>query len=48
MFGKSQGLKVALSVGFLAFSLMIKDASFMGAFLIWAGATGLLYKGLTE
>lgn len=45
---RSKQLRIAVSVGFFVFSLIVKDVSIMGALLVCAGATGILYQGLTE
>ncbi|EJX7572353.1 hypothetical protein OEK23_003475 [Vibrio cholerae] len=48
MFGKSEGLKVAVSVGSFVASIIVKDVSIVGALVLCAGAAGMLYQGLTS
>jgi len=43
---RSKQLNIATSVGFFVVSLIVKDISIVGALLVCAGATGVLYQGL--
>lgn len=44
----SKQLSIALSVGSFVLSLIIKETSIVGALVVCAGATGMLYDGLKK
>ncbi len=40
--------QLSVAVGLFVLSLIVKDISIVGALLVCAGATGVLYQGLTK